>query len=160
MLSNISLARLKDVHPELARRVIKLAEALWIIGIQIEVDTALRTAAEQTELWARGRTSPGKEVTNAREYQSNHVIGCAVDVSPEDSVTGLPDWNAAHPAWQKIVSLAATYGLRDGKSWHDLPHLELVEVPTEPSEVVQQICKAEGVLAVWDHLQIPTWETA
>lgn len=160
MLSNISLARLQNVHPELARRVTKLADALWIVGIQIEVDTALRTAEEQDELFARGRTSPGKEVTNARGYQSNHVIGCAVDVSPEDSVTHLPDWNASHPGWQKIVSVGATYGLRDGKSWHDLPHLELVEVPTEPTEAVQQICKVDGVQAVWDHLNIPTWETA
>jgi hypothetical protein len=55
------------------------------------------------------------------------------------------------------VALAPQYGLRDGKSWHDLPHLELVEVPTEPSEAAQQICKVDGVQAVWDSLNVPTF---
>jgi peptidoglycan L-alanyl-D-glutamate endopeptidase CwlK len=157
MLSNISLARLGEVHPELARRVTNLADALAAEGSQIEIDTALRTAAQQDALFAEGRSSPGKEVTNARGFQSNHVIGCAVDISPDDSVTGRPDWNASHPAWQRIVALAPSFGLRDGKSWHDLPHLELQEIPTEPTEVIQQICKVDGVEAVWKELAIPTF---
>jgi len=157
LLSNISKARLQDVHPELARRVGKLIDALAIQGIQIEIDTALRTSTQQDELFSQGRTQPGKIVTNARGFQSNHVIGCAVDVSPDDAVTGAPDWNASHPAWQAIVRMASSYGLRDGVSWHDMPHLELFEVPTEPTEAIQQLCKAEGVQAVWKELAIPTW---
>jgi peptidoglycan L-alanyl-D-glutamate endopeptidase CwlK len=157
VLSNISRARLDEVHPELARRIETLADALAAEGIPIEVDTALRTAAGQDELFGQGRTLPGKKVTNARGYQSNHVIGCAVDVSPDDTVTGRPDWDAAHPAWQRIVALAPSFGLRDGKSWHDLPHLELAEIPTEPTEQIQQLCKSEGVEAVWEHLQVPTF---
>ena len=157
MLSNISKARLQEIHPELARRVMNLINALGAEGIQIEIDTALRSASQQDALYAQGRTSPGKEVTNARGYQSNHVIGCAVDVAPDDSLTGQPEWNAASPLWQRIVALAGTYGLRDGVSWHDMPHLELVEIPTEPTEAIQQLCKAEGVHAVWKELNIPTF---
>jgi peptidoglycan L-alanyl-D-glutamate endopeptidase CwlK len=156
-LSNISRARLAEVHPELARRVENMADALAVQLVQIEVDTALRTATQQDELFAQGRTLPGKQVTNARGYQSNHVIGCAVDISPDDSITGKPDWNANHPVWQSIVRMASSFGLRDGKSWHDMPHLELMEIPTEPTEAIQQICKADGVQAVWKELDIPTW---
>ena len=155
VLSNISRARLAEVHPELARRVLNLADALAGEGIAIEIDQGIRTAADQDQLFGQGRTLPGKRVTNARGYQSNHVIGCAVDVAPDDSI-GRPDWNATHPAWQRIVALAPSFGLRDGKSWHDLPHLELEEIPTEPTEEIQQLCKAEGVQAVWDRLNIPS----
>lgn len=156
MLSNISLARLAEVHPELARRVSNLANALVAENIPIEVDTGLRTAAQQHQIWKQGREIPGKEITYADYFQSNHVIGCAVDVAPEDP-NRRPDWNADHPAWQRIVALAPQYGLRDGKSWHDLPHLELIEISTEPTPEIQQICRDEGVSAVWEQLQIPVF---
>ena len=156
VLSNISRARLQEVHPELARRIELMAEELASENIPIEVDTALRSAAQQDALYAIGRSLPGKEVTNAQGFQSNHVIGCAVDVSPQDDA-GRPDWNASHPAWQRIVALAPQYGLRDGKSWHDLPHLELIEIPTEPTAAIQQLCHDEGVQAVWEELAIPTF---
>jgi|MicForSoiPHH12_O_1018301.scaffolds.fasta_scaffold00054_3 peptidoglycan L-alanyl-D-glutamate endopeptidase CwlK len=157
MLSNISLARLEETHPELQRRVKNLADALAAEDIAIQIDAGLRTAQQQDNLFAVGRTMPGKIVTDARGFQSNHVIGCAVDVWVENVDTSQPDWDASHPAWQRIVALAPQYGLRDGKSWHDLPHLELVEVPTEPSEAAQQICKVDGVQAVWDSLNVPTF---
>ena len=157
MLSNISNARLGEVHPELARRVRNLAAHLEEETILIQVDAGIRTAAQQDELWAVGHTLPGKPVTNAHGYQSNHVIGCAVDVFVEDIDTKQPDWNASHPAWQRIVALAPQYGLRDGKSWHDLPHLELLEIPTEPTKVVQECCQLNGVTAVWAMLDVPTF---
>jgi peptidoglycan LD-endopeptidase CwlK len=157
MLSNISLTRLEETHPELQRRVKNLADALSAENIDIQIDAGLRTAQQQDNLFAVGRTMPGKIVTNARGFQSNHVIGCAVDVWVENVDTSQPDWDASHPAWQRIVALAPQYGLRDGKSWHDLPHLELVEVPTEPSEASQQICKIDGVQAVWTSLDVPTF---
>jgi peptidoglycan L-alanyl-D-glutamate endopeptidase CwlK len=156
-LSDISRQRLAEVHPELRRRVENLADALIAEGIPIEVDTALRTAAQQDAIFAEGRTEPGKKVTNARGYQSNHVIGCAVDIAPDDTFTKRADWNPAHLDWQRIVALAPQYGLRDGKSWHDLPHLELIEIPTEPTQAIQELCRTEGVSAVWMELAIPTF---
>jgi D-alanyl-D-alanine carboxypeptidase len=154
-LSEASRTRLAEVHPELARRVVSLAEALALEGIHIEVDAGIRTAERQHAIWMQGRDLPGKIVTRADYYQSNHVIGCAVDVAPDDSITSQPDWNASHPAWQRIVALVGNYGLRDGKSWHDLPHLELIEIPTEPAPEIQQLCSQEGIHAVWEELSIP-----
>ncbi len=154
MLSNLSIERLRQVHPELARRINNLVDALESEGIIIEIDAALRTAAQQDGIWAIGRTIPGVIVTHARGYQSNHVIGCAVDVFPVDPILNRADWNAAHPSWQRIVALAPKFGLRDGKSWHDLPHLELAEIPTEPTPEIQELCRTGGVQAVWDELAI------
>jgi len=154
MLSNLSIERLRQVHPELARRINNLVDALESEGIIIEIDTALRTPAEQDNLYAIGRTVPGTKVTHAKGFQSNHVIGCAVDVSPVDPILNRADWNATHPSWQRIVALAPAHGLRDGKSWHDLPHLELAEIPTEPTPEIQELCRVGGVQAVWDQLAI------
>jgi len=157
-LSENSRAILAGVHPELARRVEGIADSLALESIFIQVDAGIRTAGMQDAIWAPGHTLPGKAVTNARGYQSNHVMGCAVDVYVEDVGTRQPDWNPAHPDWQRIVALAPMYGLRDGKSWHDLPHLELIEIPTEPPSEIQQLCEQKGVSAVWEKLAIPTFD--
>lgn len=159
MFTNLSLARISEIHPELSRRLLAMEKTLLAEGIEIEIDQSLRTAAAQTDLWQIGRGLPGKIVTHAREYQSNHVIGCAVDISPRDPA-GRADWDASHPCWQRIVELAPKFGLRDGKSWHDLPHLELIELPTEPTPEVQDLCRRQGVRAVWDHLAIPEFPIA
>jgi peptidoglycan LD-endopeptidase CwlK len=154
MLNAHSLSLLAEVHPALAARVKGLADALNAAGVFIQVTAGLRSPEQQDALYALGRTAPGKIVTQAQGFQSNHVIGCAVDVVAED-VTGLADWNPTHPSWAKIVELAPRYGLRDGKAWNDLPHLELVEVPPEPTGEIQELCKAEGIQAAWEELSIP-----
>lgn len=154
MLSDISLARLASVHPELARRVKNVADELDTEGTTIQVNQGLRTSAQQTILYAQGRTLPGTKVTNAQGCQSNHVIGCAVDVEPVEGITETPDWNATHPSWQRIVAVATKHKLRDGKSWHDLPHLELEEIPTEPTPEIQELMAKSGLQAVWDKLAI------
>jgi hypothetical protein len=158
VLSQASREYLAKVHPELARRVENLAEALATDMILIQVDAGIRTAEQQHAIWVKGRELPGPVVTHADEYQSNHVIGCAVDVFVENVDTDTPDWDASHPAWQRIVELAPQYGLRDGKSWHDLPHLELEEIPTEPTAEIQALCKAKGVEAVWEKLAVPQFD--
>lgn len=157
MLSNLSNARLGEVHPELARRVRNLADALDAEHIAIQVSMGLRTAEEQNQLFAMGRTEPGKKVTNASGYQSNHVIGCAVDVFPQDADTGAPDWNPEHASWKRIVALAPTFGLRDGISWRDMPHLELADIPPEPTKEAQECCRLNGVTAVWAMLNVSTF---
>lgn len=49
-------------------------------GITIKVIGGLRTYEEQNELFAQGRTKPGRIVTNARGGFSNHNFGIAFDV--------------------------------------------------------------------------------
>ena len=49
-------------------------------GIIIKVISGLRTYDEQNGLHAKGRTTPGKIVTNARGGYSNHNFGIAFDI--------------------------------------------------------------------------------
>jgi peptidoglycan LD-endopeptidase CwlK len=145
----ISVARLAEVHPELARRVSNFAAQL---GFDIRVTQGIRTVAQQDALYAQGRTALGPVVTNAKGTESNHVMGLAVDVVPLDQDTGAPDWNASHPSWQRIVALAPSCGLRDGISWKDEPHLELADVPPIPSPEMQQAYIDGGVQGAWGEI--------
>ncbi|MBI5189105.1 MAG: M15 family metallopeptidase [Nitrospirae bacterium] len=50
-------------------------------GIALLVVQALRTPDEQAALYAKGRTAPGRRVTNARPGYSWHNFGRAYDVA-------------------------------------------------------------------------------
>jgi len=115
--------KLEDLHPivaERARRLIALAETE---GIEILVTSTLRTFEEQAELFAIGRTKPGKKVTNARPGESWHNFGLAFDVVP--LVNGKAIWDS--PFWGRIGALGKQAGLLwggDFKSFKDKPHFE------------------------------------
>lgn len=49
-------------------------------GLAVRVIAGTRSFAEQDELYAQGRTKPGKKVTNARGGFSNHNFGTAIDL--------------------------------------------------------------------------------
>ena len=60
-------------------------EALWRIGnngIYIRITAAFRTAAEQSALYAQGRSKAGKIVTNSPAGWSFHNYGVAIDIAP------------------------------------------------------------------------------
>ena len=123
------LQRLEGVNADLVRIVKHAAEMVPLMVIE-----GLRTRERQAELYAIGRTTPGKPVTWT--LASKHCDGLAVDVAP------LPlDWNdrkafftvagAMHAAAQRIG-----VALRHGGDWDgdgiygergesDLPHFEL-----------------------------------
>lgn len=151
MLDDISMARLGAVHPILSQRVQKMASQL---DFPIRVTAGIRTVAQQDELYAQGRTTPGPVVTNAKGTESNHVLGLAVDVVPMDIPNEHPDWDSSDEKWQRIVALAPTCNLRDGISFRDEPHLELVEVPEVPTGEIQQVYVDAGVDGVWKELNI------
>ena len=174
----ISEQRLSTVNPELMRRATNLEQALDAEGIKIRVTQAIRTYPEQDALYAKGRTVPsdipcshagvsrpvgtcsfhplGATVTNAKAGESHHNFGTAIDVAIMDAA-GNPDWNESHPAWKRIVSLAPTYGLRDGVSWHDMPHLQLQELPETPVDAMRDAYANGGFDAVWASLKIDSF---
>jgi len=67
---------LPEVQPSARALVTKAAAD----GITIKVISGLRTYDEQNDLYAQGRTKPGRIVTNARGGHSNHNFGIAFDV--------------------------------------------------------------------------------
>jgi peptidoglycan LD-endopeptidase CwlK len=143
-----SEARLKAVHPELARRVRQLADMLSFI---LAVTQGLRTYQQQNALYDQGRTAPGNIVTNAKGGESIHNFGLAVDVAPSDGAGGI-DWDGKDAKWQEILAKAPSCGLAEGAQWRtfpDEPHLYPQEVPANPDDNMRYLFTEGGVEAVW-----------
>jgi peptidoglycan LD-endopeptidase CwlK len=100
-------------------------------GIIIKVTSGTRSFAEQDELFAQGRTKPGKIVTKARGGFSNHNFGIAFDVTifqgstdPEKATTPVFE----SPVYKAIGALGTELGLEWGgnfKTFVDEPHFQL-----------------------------------
>lgn len=124
MKDAISITRCDLLHPKV-RDTFKafITECENTLGITLRVVQGLRTIAEQDALYAQGRTTPGKVVTNARGGSSYHNYGLAVDLAHLDN--NNIDWN--YPM-AKLKPLATKYGMMwggDFKSIKDMPHFEL-----------------------------------
>jgi hypothetical protein len=109
----------KPIVQELLTKVEAATNRKWGIS------DARRTMAEQRNIYAQGRTKPGKVVSNAKPGQSAHNFGYAVDVWPmkEDDF----DWGANGSLFKTMADIAVSLGLTAGfyfKSIHDAPHVE------------------------------------
>jgi peptidoglycan L-alanyl-D-glutamate endopeptidase CwlK len=93
-------------------------------GISIKVIGGLRTYEEQDELFAQGRTKPGRIVTNARGGFSNHNFGIALDVGVFEGASYLGE----SPKYKAVGALGMDLGLEWGGNWKtflDEPHFQL-----------------------------------
>lgn len=119
---------LDDLRPSVRLLVDAFLASCKAAGFDILVTCTLRSAAEQTALYAQGRTTPGHIVTNARAGQSPHQYGLALDIVP--MVNGKPDWRGGDPVWAAVGDLGQQAGLRWlgalGSSFPEKPHFELV----------------------------------
>ena len=94
-------------------------------GLDILVYCTLRTAAEQAELYAKGRTTPGPIVTYAKPGSSSHQYGYGLDHVP--MLHGKPLWKAG-PHWNRSIEIAESLGLESASKWtrfKELPHIQL-----------------------------------
>jgi len=100
--------------------------AAWLIwymgqfGAHVHVTEGRRSQARQTVLFAQGRTTPGRIVTNT--LASRHLTGRAFDV---DFVGVAAD--QVHPAWWQFTGkVGEALGLRWGGRWTllDFRHFE------------------------------------
>lgn len=106
-LSQLSLDRLKGVHPNLVK-VVK--RAIEISGVDFRVSEGLRTKARQTELLKQGKT---------QTMNSRHLTGHAVDLVA--IVNGQVSWDFNHYySIAQAMSKAATelgVKVRWGGAW-------------------------------------------
>jgi peptidoglycan L-alanyl-D-glutamate endopeptidase CwlK len=159
----ISETRLQGVHPVLAGKIRQLYLILAKKNIYIRVVQGLRTVAEQDALYARGRTAPGKRVTNAPGGFSYHNYGLAVDCDPSlygPAVKFIPDWNESHPTWAIMEQTGIGLGLDSGAFWrtiHDAPHFQFTGTLPEgcPPESALLAFQKGGIPAVWEMAHIP-----
>lgn len=111
---------LPEVQP-MARALVQKAA---LNGIRIKVISGFRTYAEQDALYAQGRTTPGKIVTNAKAGYSNHNFGIAFDVGVFEGNKYLDD----SPKYKAVGVLGTDLGLEWGGNWKtiaDQPHFQL-----------------------------------
>lgn len=93
-------------------------------GLGVRIICGLRTYSEQAELYAKGRTLPGKVVTKAGPGQSMHNFGLAFDIGIFVDNKYLPE-SAQYAAAGAIgKELGLTWG-GDFQSIKDEPHFEL-----------------------------------
>lgn len=99
-------------------------------GLQLVAIGGSRTAAEQNALYAKGRTAPGRIVTNAKAGQSNHNYGLALDMGLFDEGRYVDELESrlADAIYAEIAEGVENYGLFWGGNWKsikDTPHFQL-----------------------------------
>jgi peptidoglycan L-alanyl-D-glutamate endopeptidase CwlK len=119
-----SEGEIKNLLPAAQIAARRFLHACAARGFDIRITSGLRTYAEQTKLYAQGRTAPGDVVTHARAGQSNHHWGIAWDVSVFHDgkyMAESPDYDA--------ISFLRPDGVEWGGNWpedrKDRPHYQL-----------------------------------
>lgn len=112
--SERNIATLEPVTAKLAREHLRRLAAL---GLNFKVTSARRTWAEQTALYAKGRTAPGPKVTNARAGYSWHNFGTAYDLTLFSGKN--PVWESKH--YDAAGKIGEELGLEWGGRWKSLP---------------------------------------
>ena len=123
------------------QRLVSIAqEACPLLPFDVIVVEGVRTIQRQRDLYAQGRTKPGKIVTWT--MNSKHIDGLAVDLAPYDYETRQILWGDVLKFNDMIrfmlrVAAAHKVKIRSGADWNqngvlresretDSPHFELV----------------------------------
>jgi peptidoglycan L-alanyl-D-glutamate endopeptidase CwlK len=123
----VSEGKLLLLHPAIRESAIaayKKAVKITPVGVHPVITETMRTLARSNELYAKGRTKPGKIVTNAKAGQSYHNYGLAIDFVIQ--VHGMPDWKV-NDNWMKVVECFKEQGFfwgGDFRTIKDYPHFE------------------------------------
>lgn len=115
---------LKTLHPYVRVLANKFLEKCKQENFPVTIYFTYRTVKEQNELYAKGRTTRGPKVTNARGGYSYHNYGLAFDAAP--LVNGKIDWNNVS-LFEKMGQIGMSVGLEWGGNWKsfkDTPHFQ------------------------------------
>jgi len=124
MKDKISIERIAKLHPKVRDTFTHFIDAAESeLNITLRVTQGYRTIAEQNALYAQGRTTSGKIVTNARGGSSYHNWGLALDVAQLDGAE--INWNFDY---KKLEPIATQLGIEWGGNWKsilDKPHFQI-----------------------------------
>lgn len=87
----INSRKLEDLSPTVRKKAEMFIAACESAGIDVLITSTYRDHESQDALYAKGRTTPGNKVTNAKGGQSFHNWRVAFDFVPMEN--GKPDWN-------------------------------------------------------------------
>lgn len=122
-----------DLHPDLYPIAMEFLHRCELAGIRIIVTCTYRSNAEQNKLYAQGRTTKGKIVTNAKEGQSKHNF--TIDGKPAAKAFDIVPMRYGKPAWGttgedgKLWKEAGKIGMELGLNWYGRPDAPFKEFP-------------------------------
>ena len=133
MIDERTLKNILSLDPQVVEQFKDFAEAAKVIAAQHGCKyigiSGHRTWKEQNNLYAIGRTRPGKIVTNAKGGYSNHNFGIAMDFGVFQDGKYLDNVNPklASKVHKAVGKIASVYGLDWGGKWKfvDEPHFEV-----------------------------------
>ncbi|WP_164108259.1 MULTISPECIES: M15 family metallopeptidase [Sphingobacterium] len=129
----ISLERIDKLHPIIRNEVKELYLTINFAlpkGVRLRISQGLRSISEQDALYAQGRTTKGKIVTNAKGGSSWHNYGLAFDfvLLYDKDLNGTfetASWDE-NKYWMQVVNEFKKHGYAWGGDWRfkDSPHFE------------------------------------
>ena len=139
------------LHPWLDYKLGLLLKKCAKKGIYLIITEGFRTKEYQDSLYAKGRTKPGKVVTNAKgsTYSSQHMWGVAFDIAINDSKL-LYDTATI----KKVAKIAKSkkVGLKWGGDWTsivDTPHFYLGKWGSTTSELKSKYGAPDKFKKTW-----------
>lgn len=111
----------RELTPETQLMYYKFKQEMDKAGIKFIVTSTFRDKESQDYIYSQGRTIPGMRVTGASGGFSFHQQRVAFDICMLDS-NGRENWNDND--YYKPIEIAEKCGLRSGKRYGDLPHLQ------------------------------------
>ena len=147
------------LYPPFFDKVALVLATARAMGQDYFVISGYRSHKEQADIYAQGRTRPGKKVTNARPGFSAHNWGIAVDVVADVSQRrGLqPSW--APELYLKLHKAALQHGIQAGvPGLDDYGHLQfpltqvLQRKEVEIFKTLDDVYASGGMPAAWHQL--------
>ena len=134
--------------PKMQELVSKAVTECNEAGYTIEVFEAWRSPERQSQLYAQGRTTPGKTVTNSYSWYSFHQYGLAVDVAYR--IDGKWSW-ADTLDWDKPSKIFQNYGF-DKPPVFEKAHFQ-ISGGLHVAEA-RKITQSSGLQALWVSLDL------
>ena len=137
------------LHPWLDYRLGILSKKCAKKGLYLIITEGFRSKEYQDSLYAKGRTKPGKIVTNAKgsTYSSQHMWGIAFDIAINDSKL-LYDTATI----KKVAVIAKKIGLGWGGDWTsivDTPHFYLTKWGSTTSQLKSLYATPDAFKKTW-----------
>lgn len=110
----INSRNILDLHPRVQEMCIEFKQKCTKAGINVLITSTYRDNESQAALYAQGRTTPGKKVTNAQPGKSWHNHRVAIDFVP--IVHGKAMWNDLE-TFKRCGEIAESIGFEWAGRW-------------------------------------------